>query len=89
MDRVTPRPTSRDALLKRICRALRRWDWHLEILRGEQAALDAGRYRLVDAHGNIKDRDSNAAALPRDQLVLCAARRWMEARRAMKPWTAP
>lgn len=64
------RPVSRDALIKRVRRALRRWNWQLEIRRDQEGEQDDGRYCLVDGHGNIKDRSSSLESLARDLRVL-------------------
>ena len=64
------RTVSRNALIKRVRRALWRWNWRLEISPGQQADREGGRYCLVDSKGNLKGRHYVLEDLAKDLWVL-------------------
>ncbi len=63
---------SKDALIKRIRRALRRWDWFLVVARGDWYQNDQhlGSHYVIDGNGNVRDHHCDLVALARDLGVL-------------------
>ncbi len=66
------RPISRNALIKRVRRALRRWNWFLVIARGDWYQNDQklGSHYVIDFNGNVQDHHCDLESLARDLRVL-------------------
>lgn len=63
---------SKNALIKRIRRAQRRWNWFLVVARGDWYQNDQhlGSYYLIDGNGNVMDHHCDLVTLAKDLGVL-------------------